>query len=363
MSKWLALVTSVIAVISLITFIYLSKPPEEQLEEFEYPSKEDVIGGRIVGFALTYWTSVDLQLVEKAVKRVKEVNSKWVAVLAFCRQTSRESDQVYVRDADFKLASQIAEIAKKAELKVILYVFLRVEDGSWRGTIKPRDINKWFESYGRAVSLYADLCENMKLDMLCIGSELTTVESCNEEWTRVIKQVREEYSGPIVYGLNWWSSIDELHQRILKLKWLKELDYIGVDAYFPITSVRKPRIKDATQGWFNNPQGRNIVAELEALYKKFKIPLIFTEIGYRSIASALEAPWDWRRTDVYDERTQAVGLYALFKVFYRKPWVKGFILWSWDIGYEYREKDLSYNVYRKQAQDVVTQWFKLLSDN
>lgn len=313
----------------------------------------------MVGFALTYWGEVDMASYEETLRRVGETHANTVAVLAFCRQKTRSSSEVYVTQRDLEIARMLAREAKNAGFNVILYVFLLVDDCTWRGAITPRDPAGWFEAYREAVAKYAEIAEAVKADVLCVGTELTTMENYEEEWLRVIETARGKFSGNLTYALNWWTR-EDFYLRVLKLTWLKELDYVGVDAYFPITSKERPNAEEAVKRWYLNPEGRDLAAELEILHETTGRPILFTEIGYRSIADALSAPWDWQREGEYDEATQAVGLHACFEVFKDKPWVSGIIVWAWDIRYEPRYGDTGYNVYSKLAHGVVAEWFRLL---
>jgi hypothetical protein len=63
------------------------------------------------------------------------------------------------------------------------------------------------------------------------------------------------------------------------------LDYIGTDAYYPLTQISYPSIADILAGWTTwVPQLQN----LSATYQK---QIIFTEIGYQSVADATITPW------------------------------------------------------------------------
>jgi hypothetical protein len=57
----------------------------------------------------------------------------------------------------------------------------------------------------------------------------------------LIKKVRAVYSGKLTYAENW-DCIDKV------LFW-DQLDYIGVDAYFPISKKKKQKMKEIRAGW------------------------------------------------------------------------------------------------------------------
>jgi len=295
----------------------------------------------------------------EALAGAKELNANYVAVLAFLHQDERGSSEVYLRSGEARVARSIVATAKKMGLRVILYVFLLVEDGTWRGEIEPANLTRWFETYTRGVIEYAKMASELRADGLLIGSELSTMEKYSKEWKNLIKEVRKVYSGPLIYGVNWCCK-SCLRGDFKELGWLSDLDYVGVDAYYPITSKARPSIADALRGWYCNPDGVNIVKELMCIHSITGRPLLLTEIGYRSHSRALERPWECGGIVEYDDVTQAVGFQACFEALSDKPWVKGFIVWVWDVGYEPRPGDTGYNVYGKPAQYVIAEWYRVL---
>ena len=58
-------------------------------------------------------------------------------------------------------------------------------------------------------------------------------------------------------------------------------------------------------------------------------PVLFTEVGYRSIAGAAIAPWDWTVRQPLDMQEQADAYEALFRTFWDRPWFAGVYIWNW----------------------------------
>ncbi len=54
-------------------------------------------------------------------------------------------------------------------------------------------------------------------------------------------ELREVYNGQLTYAANW----DE-YKRI---PFWEDLDFIGVDAYFPVSEEKTPSIEQASLGW------------------------------------------------------------------------------------------------------------------
>ena len=116
--------------------------------------------------------------------------------------------------------------------------------------------------------------------MLCIGTE--TREFVNERpkfWKKLIRAVREEFSGQLTYAANW----DDYDQ----VPFWKHLDYIGVDAYFPISKDKDATVEDLKSGW------KPIVAKMDSIAQLHDKEVILTEYGYRSIKGCAIRPWDY----------------------------------------------------------------------
>ena len=107
------------------------------------------------------------------------------------------------------------------------------------------------------------------IEALAIGTELhrTTVER-DADWRRLIAKIRTIYSGDLTYAANWWREYEEI-------RFWDVLDFIGIQAYFPLTDSESPTLEQLTEGWAQH------LAPIEAIQKRFGKPVLFTEIGYK----------------------------------------------------------------------------------
>ena len=127
----------------------------------------------------------------------------------------------------------------------------------WRGNIggfhSESDWQKWFASYEKMILKYAKLSEELKVEMLCISTELIAVSHRTEDWKKIIKNVRNVYHGLLTDAAN--HSGEETSKR-----WWDAVDYIGVDAYYmggslfsnKSKTVKDEKIEELTQKQLSN---------------------------------------------------------------------------------------------------------------
>ena len=179
---------------------------------------------------------------------------------------------------------------------------------------------EWFTSYRRLILHYARFAQEHGIEVLCIGTELrSTVNGHQDQWRRIIREVRAVYDGKLTYAANWYAEFEEI-------EFWDKLDYIGIQAYFPLSEEQTPTLDDLLAGW----QGP--LRRIEKVRNKFDKPVLFTEVGYRSIAGAASKPWEWpRRGEAVDADLdlQARCYEAFFRTFWEQPWVAGVYWWKW----------------------------------
>lgn len=177
------------------------------------------------------------------------------------------------------------------------------------------------EDYRNYALHHAGLAADVKADWLVVGTELarSAIER-PEFWRALIREVRTVFPGRITYAANWWAEVDSV-------QFWDELDLIGVQAYYPLAdSETDDLVTIAPARWRSHSRG------LERLSRRWKKPIVFTEIGYRSMPDAAVEPWAWtpRRGDGEpDDETQAALYRAFFDGPWKSPWMAGAYIWKW----------------------------------
>jgi hypothetical protein len=223
---------------------------------------------------------------------------------------------------------------------------LWVREG-WVGEIEmgnEADWKIWFANYQAFILDYARLAEELKMPMLCVGTELEKTSQLEKEWRAIIAEVRKVYSGKITYAANF--------TEFENVKFWDALDYIGVQAYFSLSKDHNPSIKELKASWESH------LPKIEKVVKKYKKPVLFTEIGYCNTVDAAIEPWVWpneRKEIQFSEEVQALCYEAFFETAWKKEWMAGVFFWKW---YPTRgEREPDFTPQGKKAESVMRAYF------
>ncbi|NOY70894.1 MAG: hypothetical protein GXP14_00720 [Gammaproteobacteria bacterium] len=210
-------------------------------------------------------------------------------------------------------------------LRVLLkpHVMLeRITDNEWRGTIAydaSEDLDRWWRSYSEFILHYARFAEEEQVAAFSIGVELRAmVAAAPERWSQLIAEVREVYSGKLTYAANWY-------YEYLEVPFWEELDFIGVQFFFPLSESENPSLDELRNGI------APIVADLQDLAMIYQRPLLLTEVGYKSAQGTTREPWQWPNPDATpDSEIQARAYRAILDSFSEQSeWFSGLFWWNW----------------------------------
>ncbi len=206
-----------------------------------------------------------------------------------------------VRDA--RLIETIAYAKRKGFSVMLLPIVLLLEagDDDWRGTLKPRDEKLFFLNYDLFLSHYLDIAEATGADIVSIGSELGSLESRTATWERLIINARGRFGGLLTYSVNW--------DHVYAPKFLGNLDFLGMTAYFSLTDKKNPAPAELEAAW------RRVVKELHGVLKRQApgIPVVFTELGYASQDGINTDPWDYTMNKDQIDLEEQAQCFAAFR--------------------------------------------------
>jgi hypothetical protein len=189
----------------------------------------------------------------------------------------------------------------------------------WRGEINfdtATEWNRFFADYERWIVQMARLAEAHHADLFCIGLEYSHAQKFEKRWRQIIAAVREVYRGKITYGANW--------NEFQNVPFWDAVDYIGVLAYFPLSSSDNPDPEQLAKGW------KKWMDQLGALSAQHGKPVVFTEIGYNENERCAAEPWDFhRRGGPGAAEVQARCIEQALGLSKSYPFLAGMFFWKW----------------------------------
>ena len=261
----------------------------------------------------------------------------WVALNAWEFQdtlfsTTIAPDYTSYSTPDDSLARVVQELHSRG-IKVLLKPMVDVKTGQWRGLIPPSA--GWFNEYGDFITRWAVKADAWGVDALSIGCEFRTViqstpavalRAAVGDMVTAVRGVG--FTGPLTYSAN--------HDSYEDVPFWDLMDYIGIDAYFRLTTERDPTPAELGLAWSGHADDiedwwLNTLTEAER--KK----VLFTEIGYTNWDGTNTMPNQWgpfyydgNGDPVTDPAEQAACYQAAMVETWEREWMDGYFWWIWD---------------------------------
>ena len=338
-------IVSILAVVVFISAFAILKPST---------NNPVVIIEKINGMSVV---SGNYDAVVDSFKSIKtQSNANWVAILPYAYSRLNEpavhynSKRQWWGETVEGTYSYVSK-AQQAGLKIMIKPQIWVPQ-SWTGGLtyhSDGQWEKWESDYERFILDFAQVADSMNIEMLCIGTELKiSATERSQFWNKLIPKIKTVYSGKLTYAANW--------DNFENITFWDQLDYIGVDAYFPLSEEIEPTVNELLQAWEKPFQA------IRDISKKYSKPVLFTEFGYLSIDEAAGKTWELekdRHERVHNQQAQANAYEALFKKFWNEPWVAGGFAWKWYLGpvrtFDYMKN--GYTPQRKIVLETFRKWY------
>lgn len=272
-----------------------------------------------------------LEVEQTHIEPLVSVNANYAAVMPFGFIRSLESPEI-THNTDRQWFGETRDGAKQYidhlnanGIAVMIKPHIWISHGDFTGHMKMNSEKEWQAleaSYTSFIMTYVQLAQEVKAPLFCIGTELEQfIVNRPKYWNDLISQIREVYTGKLTYAANW----DE-YKRV---PFWKQLDFIGVDAYFPVSESKTPTIDEVITGWQPWKQEMLDVSEREG--KK----IIFTEFGFRSVDFTGKEPWvSDRNSGSVNIEAQTNSMQATFQTVWNEPWFAGGFVWKWFIEHD-----------------------------
>ncbi len=199
-------------------------------------------------------------------------------------------------DTFAQVKAAILEV-KSRGLNVVLKPHLETNNRVWRAEITPSDPKTWFDNYQNMMVEYAKVAQSAGAAMFCVGTEMVsmtdptksffdastgTTKTYTQRWGELIAAVKAVYSGPVTYAATY--------EETTKVRFWDKVDYIGVDAYLPMSAIDNPTVDQMVDAWIKphfNPWirdtlhgGKSAVDYYKSLSEQYGKQILFTEVGY-----------------------------------------------------------------------------------
>lgn len=223
---------------------------------------------------------------------------------------------------------------------------------SWPGDLQMKSEEDWqqfFDFYYRWIRHYAILAEIHDVDVFCLGVEFAKATLEREaDWRKLIKKIRGIFDGHLTYAANWGEEFENL-------AFWDELDYIGLNCYYPLSTKDQPAKEELAR------QFQEVLNKAEKVCKQYDKPLLFTEIGFRSVDQPWKNPHAEPEGRDFNANHQALCYEVVFEAIENKDWIHGIYWWKWPSYLEYRGmENTGFTPNNKTAEKVVSSWFSKL---
>lgn len=297
----------------------------------------------------------------RPINKIKAVNAEWVCLVPYGFIRSGSTDVQF--NLNFQWWGEKEEgivesirLAKKAGLRVMLKPQIYMH-GKWIGDLAYSSQKEWagFEqSYTEFIMHWSDIAEKENVELFCVGTEIKQSAQQREEyWRSLIEKIRSDYCGKLCYSSNW-----DAYQDV---PFWDALDFVGVSAYFPLSTKKTPSVKQLGNAWSEQ------MKELKKFSELNDKQILFTEYGYLTVDGCAGRTWELEKkikSLSKNEQAQANAIEAMLKKFYKEDFWAGGFLWKWfpdGMGHEgYPDKD--YDPQGKKAEAVIQEWYGKMND-
>ena len=260
----------------------------------------------------------------------------------------------YNTPSDSSLAAGI-DYVHSLGMHAEISIYLESYTGEWRAGINPGDRDTWYRNYGNVLVHYGQLGQAHGAELYQLGAELIDMASASQNgdntarWETMIAAVRSVYHGKLTYSANrgqqGWAS------ELPNIGFWDSLDYVGVSAYYELPGDGS--VASMMSDWDNIRS-----YDIDPIHNKTGKPVIFTEVGYRSVSDAHDRPWDSWDSGAYDASEQQRDYEALLAYWGAYSYMQGATFWWWSPNPGYGGSgNTDYTPQNKPVQDTLKQWW------
>jgi len=136
-----------------------------------------------------------------------------------------------------------------------------------------------FQSYQEFANHYAGMCEELEVEILCLGTELESMTheapNADARWREMIEEVRSIYAGKLTYSCAFGGPVSNTWSSPNHVTFWDALDFIGFEFYRGLTDTLDPspeQLRAGVREVFDN--------YVEPLAREFDRPVLIPEISF-----------------------------------------------------------------------------------
>lgn len=301
----------------------------------------------------------------KELPALDRISPNYVAVVPFAFKQKGESRVNYYKINKYWYGEGVegcTETIRKLKslgYKVMLKPHVWVVGDGWPGDFQPEveldpeqeelQWQIWEDSYRDYMIAMTQVAVSESVELFCIGTEYRiAVQKRPEFWKQLIREIRSVYKGKLTYAANW--------DNYQKVGFWSDLDFIGIDAYFPLSESKTPSVEELTIAW--QPIKTNLMELADSCDK----PLIFTEYGYRSIPYTTRGDWKNNEIKELNQEAQYIAYEALYRTWWKEPNFGGGFLWKWfpaDSSYQLKGGEGRFSPQGKKVEKLILETYQI----
>lgn len=274
-------------------------------------------------------------------------------------QENNTRSEIYPEpETNKKHLEDLIEYSTSKGLKIYLRPLINNNDNSSRKENIPADLDEWFSQYSKILKDITKKYSEKKFD-LYLSSELDNLLLAHpERFEKLAYEIKElGFTGNLIHSIIFNYDLDTT-----KIKLLNNLpiDIIGIDFYVSMTN---PKLND-------DQKYHEYKYYLEKIFKTAKKPVIFTELGYRSIPDGNIMPWSHQQKNLpTDYKLQEKSYRNFLKALTSKEfnndknlgiyfWISDMNDYSSDILLPEDSRQDGYSFFNKPTEEVVKKFNK-----
>ncbi len=287
---------------------------------------------------------------------VSDVGANWIAISPFAFSRPGEPEVVYDQSRIWwgeteQGTETIVAYAREHQLKIMI----KPQVWMWSSWVGDFDLETeeewktWEQTHDDYIMIFAALAEQVNAEVLCVGTEYRIAAVKRPEyWRNLIAKVKAVYSGKVTYASNW----DNYH----KVTFWDDLDFIGVDSYFPLVEDATPSVSDLKAAW------PAIAVPLKQFSQRYQRPILFTEYGYMSIDQSGWRNWENeanQNSKNANMQAQVNCFEAFFETLWDEDWFAGGFIWKWHADPNRGgTSDKDYTPQNKPVRETIKKWYQ-----